>query len=432
MKALSSSTFLTLWKSTLGIAVSLAMTASAAHAAAGALDTTFGKGGKTETTFNLSVIPSDAILQADGKTVVATGFDNTRIATEAFGLVRYNKNGSLDQTFGTKGSVFTSFTNFINAPAALALQSDGKIVVAGNASSADGQTSEFAIARFNTNGTLDTSFGTGGKVTTNFVGVMLGGVRNPANAIVIQSDGKIVAAGLASQCEDCDQNTALARYNTDGSLDTSFGTGGTVSMIAIGEVRGLALLSTGEILAVGTNVTSLAQFTSNGVLEPGVISGTIVASSKVGGIVFQSDSKILLGGAATDNATNRHDSDVSVTRFSSTGVLDATFNAPLFDFAPETAFVTNAAQAVAMQPDGSVVVGGLSGSGTTAFGMARLSSTGVLDTTFGSGGTLTTKFNSADQVTAVLIQSDGKIVAVGQTLNSKGIADLALARYLGK
>ena len=84
------------------------------------------------------------------------------------------------------------------------------------------------------------------------------------------------------------------------------------------------------------------------------------------------------------------------------------------------------------QSDGKVVIGGISGSGTAVFGMARLTLTGALDTTFGSGGTLTTKFNSADQVTAVLIQSDGKIVAVGQTLNSKGIADLALARDLGK
>ena len=94
----------------------------------------FGKGGKTQTTFNLNVIPSDAVLQADGKIVVATGFDNTSIATEAFGLVRYNSNGSLDKGFGTNGKVFTSFTNFINSPAALALQSDGKLVLVGNAS----------------------------------------------------------------------------------------------------------------------------------------------------------------------------------------------------------------------------------------------------------------------------------------------------------
>jgi len=101
---------------------------------------------------------------------VVAGFDNTTIATEAFGVVRYLPNGTLDTSFGNHGRTIAAFTNFLNSPNSAAVQSDGKIVVAGEASSADGTLSEFAVARLNENGGLDGSFGTGGKVTTNFVG----------------------------------------------------------------------------------------------------------------------------------------------------------------------------------------------------------------------------------------------------------------------
>lgn len=148
------------------------------------------------------------------------------MATESFGVVRYLTNGRLDTTFGTGGRKQTAFTNFINSPTSLALQPDGKMVVAGAASSADGTLSEFAVARFNANGAPDTRFGAGGRVTPNFVGVMPGGVSNPANVVLIQPDGKIPVGGGASTCGQCVKNTALARYNADGSLDATFGNGG--------------------------------------------------------------------------------------------------------------------------------------------------------------------------------------------------------------
>ena len=102
------------------------------------------------------------------------------------GAVRYLPSGALDKTFGKNGAAMTAFTNFNNSPAPVALQPDGKIVVAGTASSADGTVSEFAVARFTASGALDGTFGTGGRVTTNFVGVMPGGVSNPANAVLIR------------------------------------------------------------------------------------------------------------------------------------------------------------------------------------------------------------------------------------------------------
>jgi len=172
-----------------------------AYAAAGDLDPGFGSGGRVVTTFVTrnapfqSAIPADAALQPDGKIVVAVGFDNSVIATEAFGVARYLKNGALDKTFGRNGANFTAFTNFLNSPYSIAIQADGKIVVTGNATSADGTLSEFATARFTTSGVLDSTFGNGGRVTTNFVGVMAGGVSNPANTVLIQPAGKILVGG---------------------------------------------------------------------------------------------------------------------------------------------------------------------------------------------------------------------------------------------
>src|ERR1700736_3032438 len=173
---------------------------TAAHAAAGDLDPAFGSGGIVTTSYN-GPFPADAALQPDGKILVIAGFDNDPSATEAFGVLRYLGNGTPDSSFGAGGRTTAAFTNFINSPSDLALQRDGKIVVAGTAESADGTVSEFAVARFNAGGTLDTSFGAGGKVTTNFVGVMAGGASNPADSVLIQpADGKARLGGLARGC----------------------------------------------------------------------------------------------------------------------------------------------------------------------------------------------------------------------------------------
>src|SRR5437660_101711 len=182
-----------------------------AYAAAGSLDPAFGSGGKVETGFGIPVIPSTVLLQSTGKIIVVAGFANTATATESFGVVRYLPNGVLDTSFGNKGVSMADFTNFINSPNSATVQPDNKIVVAGEAQSADGTVSEFAIARFNANGALDSTFGTGGKVTTNFVGVQAGGVSNPAKIVLLQTDGKILVIGAASQCAKCVHKTAWAR-----------------------------------------------------------------------------------------------------------------------------------------------------------------------------------------------------------------------------
>jgi uncharacterized delta-60 repeat protein len=183
---------------------------TAAVAAAGDLDAAFGNGGKVTTDFfGLNDRGSAIAVQPDGKIVVA-GTTNTFAPASAFLVTRYNADGSLDQGFGTAGKA--TAVDGGNA-SALAVQADGKIVVAGSAHG------DFALARFTTTGALDAGFGAGGQVRTDFFG------RNDsAAAVAIDGNGRIVVAGIAFAPDLPD--FALARYNSDGSLDATFGTAG--------------------------------------------------------------------------------------------------------------------------------------------------------------------------------------------------------------
>jgi uncharacterized delta-60 repeat protein len=377
------------------------------------------------------VIPSTVLLQSTGKIIVVAGFNNTVIATESFGVVRYRANGVLDTTFGGQGVSLAALTNFINSPNAAAVQPDDKIVVAGEAQSADGTVSEFAVVRFNANGGLDSSFGTGGKVTTNFVGVQAGGVSNPAKLVLLQTDGKILVIGTASKCARCVHNTAWARYNPNGTLDPTFGSGGThLTNVFGGPPNAAAELSNGDFLTIAGSV--IAQFSSSGTLRTAVTAGTIVATSVGGSNVFQRDGKYLLAQGAFGEA-GVSDTDIQVFRFGC-GV-DWAFTNPPFDFGPDVP-AADSASAIVIQPDAKIVVGGISrpDSSSENFGVARLNPDGSLDLTFGAGGKVTTAIAGAlAGISAMVLQPDGKIVAAGQALrNSTGAVNLLLARYLGQ
>ena len=187
------------------------------------LDSTFGNNGKVTTDFG----PGDdniqsILLQADGKILVVG--DSFNGSSYDFALARYNSNGSLDTTFGTGGRVTTNFglTSAEDTGLDAVLQADGKILVGGTAFI--GGDNDFALARYNRDGTLDTSFGDGGKASTFFEG----GGDDQISSIVLQADGKILVAGRTSIGGNGSSklNFALARYNSNGTLDTSFGTGG--------------------------------------------------------------------------------------------------------------------------------------------------------------------------------------------------------------
>jgi len=177
-----------------------------AWAADGDLDTSFGGGDGIVTTLLAGTDDNDSysvVIQGDGKIVVA-GYSWTFSSFRSdFALVRYNADGTLDTDFGTGGQVTTNFGSSSEIRS-IALQSDGKIVAAGFSAN------NFTVARYETNGDLDNTFSGDGKLTTDL------GSSDEIQSIAIQSDGKIVAAGNSGN------NFAIARYETDGDLDNTF------------------------------------------------------------------------------------------------------------------------------------------------------------------------------------------------------------------
>jgi uncharacterized delta-60 repeat protein len=226
----------------------------------GALDERFGNGGVVEVDFpGQPPATSQGVgvaLQRDGKIVVAarafSGSDPERHLD--FAVARLNPDGSFDDGFGTGGRVTTGLLPAMDGgPWAIVIQLDGKIVLAGDAVLPDSATgSDFALVRHNADGSVDAGFGSGGTVTTDF-----GSVEDSARGLVLQADGKLVVAGFTGVVglpPGFTSDFALARYNADGSLDDSFGSGGKVRT-HLGdrfiEARGVALQPNGRIVVAG-------------------------------------------------------------------------------------------------------------------------------------------------------------------------------------
>ncbi len=401
------------------------------NAADGDLDPTFGTGGKLITDFGGRSDGAAAMaIQADGKIVVVG--DSFAGATSDFALARYNSNGTLDTTFGTAatGKVTTDFGG-VDQPRAVAIQPDGKIVVGGAA----GAPNLFALARYNPDGSLDPSFGSGGKVTTSFAerGGQVG-----VNAVAIQPDGKIVAAGFAGT-SGSDRDHALARYNPDGTLDPTFGTGGKVitSFNGFDEAAAMALQADGKIVTAGFSGPAsgsfdfaLARLNPDGSLDPTFGTGGKVIIDFGGpgeeqgrSVAVQPDGKIVVAGISIVGGTF----DFALARLNPDGSLDPTFGTGgkvTTDFGS-----SDGGSSVAIQPDGKIVVAGFSNV-PFDFALARYNPDGSLDPTFGTAGKVTTDFGgSSDAGGAVAIQADGKIVAAGYS-NIGGTFDFALSRYL--
>ena len=197
-----------------------------AQAFAGDLDTTHGNGGKVTTSFPGFQAGFGYVmaLQPDGKIVVAGEVELD--TADDFGVCRYNTDGSLDSNFGIEGRITTDFFGFREFARSVAIQNDGKILVGGSCkTSGSDQFFDFALARYNTDGSLDSGFGSGGKVSLD----LGGNAEELLNTVLVQFDGRIVVVGgTLSGCCTNGFHTGLARFNQNGSLDTSFGLGGKV------------------------------------------------------------------------------------------------------------------------------------------------------------------------------------------------------------
>ncbi|HLQ44680.1 MAG TPA: delta-60 repeat domain-containing protein, partial [Planctomycetaceae bacterium] len=370
-------------------------------------------------------------VQSDGKIVVAGRA--TIGSTFDFALARYNADGSLDTSFGTGGKVTTAIGTSTDEAYAVALQSDGKIVVGGRATI--GSNFDFALARYNTDGTLDTSFGTSGKVTT-----AISSSHDEIYALAIQPDGAIVAAGRAKTNSYYD--FALARYTASGVLDTSFDTDGKLTT-AIGtrsdEAYGVALQADGKIVAAGRAYMSgydfaAVRYNSDGSLDTsfdtdGKVTTKFVTSvDEAYAVAIQADSKIVLAGRVQNGSYY----DVALARYNTNGSLDTSFDTD-GKVTTSISTTTDEAYAVAVQSDAKIVVAGRTTVGSTFdFALARYTTSGGLDSSFGTGGMVSTAIGtSTDEVYAIAIQPDAKIVVAGRaTIGSN--YDFAVARYQGR
>jgi uncharacterized delta-60 repeat protein len=400
---------------------------SAAFAQAGALDASFGGDGKV--TSNLTSRYDYAvglIIQADGKLVAAGPASG---GGGRFALVRYADDGSLDNTFSNDGKLFTNFTSGDDFASDLAVQTDGKLVAAGGAAGG----AKFALARYNGDGSLDASFSGDGKVTTNF-----SAGDDFAFGVAIQTDGKIVAVGRAGESGG---RFAAARYNDDGSLDTSFGGDGkvTTNFTAGYDIAdSVALQADGKVVVAGTAAYTsrnarfaLVRYSADGTRDA-TFSGdgklTTDLTRRFDGafaLAIQSpDQKIVAAGQARlDLALLRYNADGTLDdAFSGNGVTRTSFTDGL-DYADD----------VALASDGKIVAAGTANwfGRNARFALARYDGDGTLDTGFGGDGKVTTNFTTGfDGAFDVEIQpADGKVVAAGAAGN--GGAKFAVARYLG-
>jgi uncharacterized delta-60 repeat protein len=411
-----------------------------ALAAAGDLDLSFGIGGKVTTDFIGSDDSVHALVrQPDGK-LVAAGSTSTSSNTD-FALARYHPDGSLDSSFGIGGKATTDFAGGFDSASALVLQPDGKLVAAG--SSSTGANGVFALARYHSDGSLDSSFGSGGKVTTVFAG----GVDS-ASALVLQPDGKLVVAGFTTGGGGAD--CALARYNSDGSLDSSFGSGGkvTTNFVAGGTCLAYALVlqPDGKLVSAGWAYTgglgtdfALVRYNADGSLDSSFGSGGKVAtnfykgfseesSDEAHALVLQPDGKLVAAGSINLDL----DYHFGLARYNSDGSLDSGFGIGGKVITNPGGFFEQVS-ALVLQPDGKLVAAGIAAGGTD-FQLVRYNSDGGLDTSFGGGGKVTTDFSgNFDWAYALVLQPDGKLVAAGYAVHSDIVtnADFALARYIG-
>ena len=402
------------------------------QAAAGDLDSRFGNGGMVQTDFSGGDdYGFGAKIQADGKTVVVGQSGVYPLFHSA--LIRYKANGALDRTFGNGGKVVAALDPGGDGLSALAFQPDGKIVVVGSVIH-NNFLLAIITARFNPDGSLDQTFGTNGSVETTF-----GDSSAEGNDVILQADGKIVVVGFTGAGSYTDNNNfALVRFNPDGTLDQTFGDGGKVKSNA-GQATSVALQSDGKLLVGGTSASSrngfmLARYNSNGTLDTSF--GTLgMVTTQIGfgdafsfGIGLLSDGRIVLAGYSETT----QDHDFTVACYTSNGTLDQTFGNGGIVATDFTGNTDDIPYTLAVQPDNKIVVGGHSGIYPTFnFALARYTTAGQLDQTFGSGGKVLTPV-AHDSLGYALAIAGGKITLAGAVASDQKPFDFGVARYLAR
>lgn len=382
---------------------------------AGTLDKTFGNKGKVYTDLNAYCYA--AALQPDGKILAGGG--------HAYTLVRYLPDGVIDSSFGDHG--FTSVTGF-SAIKAIDVLDDGKILTGGTS------LLQIAAARFKPDGTLDSTFGNDG-----FIAMYVGGL-NSIFDMAVQADGKILLAGWTKESEESSFNMLMTRLNTDGTLDESFAQNGSIVNPSGAQFNCLALQNDGKILAGGQlwpeghgdeDMFSISRYNTDGGLDESFgTNGTVLtdisnANDVPYSISVLNDGKILVAGKA--HFAGIGDSYMTVVKYNNNGSVDESFgdagvsNIILND-------TSSYATGLLVQQDNKIVLTGtIVSSNNEDFALVRLNSNGGRDPSFGINGIVISDFGGYESAHASILQTDGKIILAGEDPDSH--YDWLLARY---
>ncbi|ABL66310.1 FG-GAP-like repeat-containing protein [Chlorobium phaeobacteroides] len=395
-------------------------------------------GGIITTDLGRSDSGNSIVLQTDGKIVVAG--ESTDDSDGGFGVVRYNVDGSLDTTFDGDGKVTTGFGNRKTKANSVALQSDGKIVVAGKALVSGG--GDFAVVRYNVDGSLDKTFDGDGRIITDF------GAYEEAASVTVQSNGKVLVVGYTGVDGSGGGDFVLVRYNTDGSLDTTFDGDGmvTTDLGDMAYANSVLVQSDGKIVVIGDMVTDesggsdivMVRYDTDGSLDMSFgIGGKVVTDIGYGDFarsaVMQDDGRIVVTGRQYSSGGESGSEDVMVLRYNTDGDLDTTFSLDgisIADFGE-----AEHPRSVTLQTDGKIIVTGYSAppgsSGDSDVMVVRYNTDGDLDTTFSDDGVVKTKVWDESSGNDVVVQSDGMILVAGSTENSGDdeAHDFLLIRY---
>lgn len=399
----------------------------------GTLDTSFDNDGKAKTNFDSSNDECTILLaQPDGKHIAI----GTKIYTEPnntfhkdIALARYTNEGRLDSTFGNAGKVISVFGQNLNYINNAVLQPDGKIVVSNNSFAYPATAYTYELIRYNSNGSLDSTFGTNGKVITEF----------ETKSLLTQTDGKIIAISLSF---DTLNNIflTLKRYTNNGILDNTFDNDGSVSIMGNYNVPFTSIIQPDGKIIVSLNATDtlgqvgtyLTRFNTDGSLDNTFLSSFLNMYSINNSTFYpksmfiQSDGKIILAGKRVSFIGAVDVYEFAAVRYNTSGSIDTMYGANGIFSGYLGSYYTpyNIIQSIILQPDGKYVVAlgkfeyfpATPTPNTYDFVIVRFDTTGNYDNTFGTGGTLTSAFyNKYDEAFSMNLQSDNKIVIAGTT-----------------
>jgi len=416
----------------------VAALATTAQALPGDLDPTFGRGGKLLLRVSRHGNAANAlVVQQDGK-IVAAGEaareDGDRPGRLEAVVVRLLPDGTPDASFGVAGKVVIRPRRPEARAVGVALQPDGRIVVAGTTHAVRGR-SRFWVGRLMADGTLDRSFGGNGVVTTGFEGG-----HAQAAALLVTRDGKIVVAGGSYSYGPNPPEIAVARYLPDGRLDPTFARRGRLRLAGVAVASALAEQADGAVVVALRGGFSAARFLADGSLDP-TFGGSGIVVADFGGsqqtasaVAIGSDGRVLVGGEAHPGYPE-HSTDFALVRYLADGTPDPTFG----DAGKVRTAISRDADwglAMSLQPGGSILLAGATEAGFPfrgwRFALARYAPDGTPDASFGRNGIVLTGFGEGRHawVTGVALQGTDRILAVGHAAKiENGKSDFALARY---